>query len=186
MACSASASPGRKHSCGGAAATATQAMEDSGDDEERGEEAEHDHAEIVGELAEHALEGAAAEITGADEHRGPQEGGDQVENEKALPGDAADAEGEGGEIANPIDEAETQDEPRVVALDPAQRRIDPCAPGRPARQQPQPEIAANPEIALVAGKASEPRGKHQERRVQKTLCRREAGDENEGLPLNES
>src|ERR1700730_5024892 len=171
---------------GGAAATATATVENAGDDEERGEEAEHDQAELVGELAQHALEGAATEIAGSDEYRGPQESGDEIENEKALPGDAADADGEGREIAHAIDEAEAQDEPRIVALDPAQRRVDPRAPHRPTRQQPQAEIAADPEIALVAGKASEPGGKQQQRRVQETLCRGEAGDENEGLTLNES
>src|SRR6185437_385774 len=120
---------------GGAAAAAAAAMEDAGDDEQRGEEAEHHHAEPVGELAaEHVLHSAAAEIAGADEHRCPQEGGDEIENEKALPGDAADAEGEGREIAYAIDETEAQDEPGVVALDPAQRRIDPRPPYRPERQ----------------------------------------------------
>src|SRR5580704_2318422 len=113
-------SRGRRHRRGRGGAAATATATNGGDDEERGEEAEHDQAELVGELAQHAFEGAAAEIAGSDEYRGPQESGDEIENEKALPGDAADADGEGREIAHAIDEAEAQDEPRIVALDPAQ------------------------------------------------------------------
>src|SRR5438105_798894 len=110
---------------------------------------EHDEAEGAREVAEHGAEGMAEEIAGADKGHRPQPGGDEVQPQETVPADRADPECKGREIAHAIDEAERQDEPGVIAFEPMQRRVDAMAPARETVEQPDPEPAAEPEIALV-------------------------------------
>src|SRR5437667_8378479 len=62
-----------------------------------------------------------------------------------------------------------------------QRRVDAMAPARKAVEQPGAEPAAEPEIALVAAEAAEPGCAEQEDRVDQTLGRGEAGEQNHRL-----
>src|SRR5205085_1269607 len=89
------------------------------------------------------------------------------------------------EVADTVNEAERQDEPGVVALQPAQRGFDPVTPARVAVEQPHAKIAAEPEIALVAGEAAQPSGEKQQHRIDKALSRGETGKQDDRLALEE-
>src|SRR5262249_25009499 len=142
-------------------------------------------AEPLRELADHPSEGMAAEIAGSDEDRGPKPGRDEIQNEEAAPMDPADAEREGRKDAHAVNEAEGQDEPGVIAIEPTERAIDARLPSGLARQKLRAEMAADPEIGLIAVKAPEPRGDQEQRPSEQSLRGGEAGKNDEGFALEE-
>ncbi len=62
-----------------------------------------------------------------------------------------------------------------------QRDIDAVAPARKAVEQPDAELAAEPEIELIPGKAAEPGGDQQQQRIDEALRRGKAGEQNDGF-----
>src|SRR6266481_5409738 len=99
----------------------------------------------------------AEKIADRDKAHRPQPGGGKIQAQKAIPLDRAQTQRERREIANAINEAERQDEPGIVAFEPAPRAITAVPPAREALEQPYPETAGDPEIGLIAGEAAEPR-----------------------------
>src|SRR5438477_1376449 len=59
------------------------------------------------------------------------------------------------------------------------------APARETIEQPHAEIAAQPEIGLVAGEAAEPGGDEQQEGIDNALRRREPGEQHDGLAFEE-
>src|SRR6266567_7875068 len=150
-------------------------------DADRDEHAEHHQAERAGEIPEHGAEGMAKKITDRGKAHRPQPSSSEVQAQKAVPLDRAQTQRERREIADAIDEAERQDEPGIVAFEPAQRAIDAVAPAWETIEQPYPETAGDPEIGLIAGKAAEPRRGQQRQRIDQTLSRSEPGEDDDRL-----
>src|SRR5713101_5962115 len=138
-------------------AASLQAMQQPHAGADRDEHAEHHQPERAGQITEHSAEGMTEKIADRDKARRPQPSGGEIQAQKAIPLDRAQTQRERREIANAINEAERQDEPGIVAFEPAQRAINAVPPAREALEQPYPETAGDPEIGLIAGKAAEPR-----------------------------
>src|SRR6266851_4266907 len=162
-------------------AASLQAMQQPHAGADRDEHAEHHQAERTGEIAEHGAEGMTQKIADRDKARRPQPSGGEIQAEKAIPLDCAQTQRERREIAHAINEAERQDEPGIVALEPAQGAIDAVAPAREAIEQFDSELAAEPEIELVAGKAAKPRRAQQQERIHQALGYGEPGEDDDGL-----
>ena len=152
-----------------------KSVEDPYGDGEYDKHDQHDEAERAHEVAEHSAEGVSEEIAGDDETPSPQTGGETIQYKKPLPMNRAQPHRKGGEISDPIDEAEREDEAGVISLEPIQGRFDAIAPFREAIKQPQPEIPADPKIGLISGEAAEPGGCEQQRRVEQALGCGEGG-----------
>src|ERR1700716_1779005 len=101
---------------------------------------EHQEAEIFRQRAAGQPEHATEEIAAGDKTCRPQGRSDEVEHGKATPFHRAEANREGRDIADPVDETEGENEPGVIALEPGEWRNDAGAPAREAPQQPRPEL----------------------------------------------
>jgi hypothetical protein len=82
----------------------------------RNEDAEHHQPERAGDIAEDGAEGMPKEEPDRDKARRPQPGGDEIQPQKAVPADGAQAQRERREVAHAVDKAERQDEAGIVAL----------------------------------------------------------------------
>ena len=147
---------------------------------------EHPQAELPRNVPEHGAKGVAEKIADRDKARRPQRRGKKIEHQKPAAADGAHSHRERGEVAHPVDKAKRQDEGGVVALEPAQRGVNAGAPAREAVEQLRPEMAADPEPALVADKAAETGRRHQQKRVQQSLRRSETGEDHNCLAFKKS
>src|ERR1051326_4196087 len=150
-------------------------------DPNRDEDPEHDQPERTGDVAEHRSEGVPEEEPNRDKRCRPQARGEEIQPQETLPFDGAETKRKGRKVAYTVDKAERQDEAGVVALQPVQRRIDPVPPPRETVEQANPELAAQPEIALIAREAPEPSSYEEQKRIDQPLRRGEAGKQDNGL-----
>ena len=137
------------------------------------DEAEHrQHRDAEGEdhVVDDPLQRPAEDVAEAGEGERPDPGGGEVEDREAQRVEPAGAHREGGEVAHAVDEAEREDEPRVVAAQQAERRLHARVPARKARQQGRPVAPPDPEVALVAGEAAGPARTNTQPQTSRPAC----------------
>ena len=138
---------------------------------------------VTAKLPEKSLGRFSEEVSQVRHGRGPNPGSDQVQHQVASGRDVAHPDREGGYGPEPIEEAEPEDEGKVMAFDQALNAFHLGSPGHPSSQEgfalPPPEM----EVELVSEEAPRERGQHHQRERQVAAVGREAREHENGLAL---
>jgi hypothetical protein len=117
---------------------------------------------------------------------GPQQGAENVQQEKFSGGHPAQTDDTGGHGPDPVAKPESENQEGLVAVEKTAHLFDPACPRRSFLQQPVRMPPPQKKIELVPAKGAGQRGPNDQGEVQLTPVGRDAGPHQDGFPLQKS